>query len=94
MKGLLFTLFCGALLMTLAPRRCLTTAGCATRTFAVLMKVTATERTEMAQGKGQAKGADTYVSEFAKGRPNGKGVYTWRTARAWSEASRKAKLLP
>jgi len=35
------------------------------------------ERTEMAQGKGEAKGADTYVGYFAKGRPDGKGVYTW-----------------
>jgi len=34
------------------------------------------ERTEMAQGKGEAKGADTYVGEFVKGKPDGKGVYT------------------
>ena len=35
------------------------------------------DRTEMAQGKGEAKGADTYVGDFVKGRPTGKGVYTW-----------------
>ena len=35
------------------------------------------ERTEIAHGKGEAKGADTYVGDFAKGRPDGKGVYTW-----------------
>ena len=37
------------------------------------------ERTELAQGKGEAKGADTYVGDFAKGRPDGKGVYTWES---------------
>lgn len=37
------------------------------------------ERTEMAQGKGEAKGADTYVGDFVKGRPDGKGVYTWES---------------
>jgi MORN repeat len=37
------------------------------------------ERTELAQGKGEAKGADTYVGHFAKGRPDGKGIYTWES---------------
>ena len=31
----------------------------------------------MAQGKGEAKGADTYVGDFVKGRPDDKVVYTW-----------------
>lgn len=35
------------------------------------------ERTELAQGKGEAKGAATYVGEFIKGKVDGKGVYTW-----------------
>jgi hypothetical protein len=35
------------------------------------------ENTERAHGEGEAKGADTYVGSFAKGRPDGKGVYTW-----------------
>ena len=36
------------------------------------------ERSEVAHGKGEAKGADTYVGDFVKGRPDGKGVYTWQ----------------
>ena len=35
------------------------------------------EETELAQGRGEAKGADSYVGNFVKGRPEGKGVYTW-----------------
>jgi hypothetical protein len=33
--------------------------------------------TELAHGKGEAKGAATYVGDFVKGRVDGKGVYTW-----------------
>jgi MORN repeat protein len=35
------------------------------------------EKDELAHGQGEAKGADTYVGTFVKGRPDGKGVYTW-----------------
>ena len=35
------------------------------------------EKNELAQGQGTAKGADSYVGNFVKGRPDGKGVYTW-----------------
>ena len=35
--------------------------------------------TELAQGKGEAKGADTYVGEFVKGVPSGKGKYVWES---------------
>jgi hypothetical protein len=35
------------------------------------------EKNEIAQGHGEAKGADAYVGTFVKGRPDGKGVYTW-----------------
>jgi len=35
------------------------------------------EHTERAQGQGEARGADTYVGSFAKGKPDGKGTYTW-----------------
>jgi hypothetical protein len=33
--------------------------------------------TELAQGQGEATGADSYVGNFVKGRPDGKGAYTW-----------------
>jgi hypothetical protein len=35
------------------------------------------EKDEIAHGQGEARGADTYVGGFVKGRPEGKGVYTW-----------------
>jgi hypothetical protein len=36
------------------------------------------DKTETAHGQGEAKGADAYVGEFVKGKPEGKGVYTWQ----------------
>jgi hypothetical protein len=33
--------------------------------------------TELAQGKGEATGADSYVGYFVQGKPDGKGKYTW-----------------
>lgn len=35
------------------------------------------EKNEIAHGQGEAKGADSYVGAFIKGRPEGKGIYTW-----------------
>jgi hypothetical protein len=35
------------------------------------------ESTELAQGQGEATGADRYVGHFVKGKPDGKGTYTW-----------------
>ena len=35
------------------------------------------QETELAQGKGEATGADRYVGYFVQGKPDGKGVYTW-----------------
>ena len=35
------------------------------------------EKNELAEGHGEAKGADMYVGNFVKGRLDGKGVYTW-----------------
>ena len=35
------------------------------------------EKDELADGQGEAKGADSYVGTFVKGRPDGKGKYTW-----------------
>lgn len=79
MKGLSFTLFCGAVLITLAPPAM--SHDCRVRDAYLrgAYEGDCDERTEMAQGKGEAKGADTYVGEFVKGRPTGKGVYTWES---------------
>jgi hypothetical protein len=35
------------------------------------------EKSELAHGQGEAKGTDSYVGSFVKGRPDGKGTYTW-----------------
>ena len=35
------------------------------------------ERSELASGNGEARGAATYVGHFVKGKVDGKGVYTW-----------------
>ena len=35
------------------------------------------QKSERAHGQGEAKGADAYVGSFVKGRPDGKGTYTW-----------------
>src|SRR6478672_9009801 len=35
------------------------------------------ESTELAQGQGEAAGADRYTGYFAKGKPDGKGTYAW-----------------
>ena len=35
------------------------------------------EKSEIAHGQGEARGADTYVGAFIDGHPDGKGVYTW-----------------
>jgi hypothetical protein len=35
------------------------------------------EKSELANGHGEATGADKYVGTFVKGRVDGKGVYTW-----------------
>ena len=37
------------------------------------------EKIEMAQGHGEAKGADRYVGNFENGRLDGAGVYTWES---------------
>jgi hypothetical protein len=36
------------------------------------------DNTELANGQGEATGADKYVGYFVKGKPDGKGIYTWQ----------------
>ena len=35
------------------------------------------EKSELADGQGEARGTDRYVGHFVQGKPDGKGVYTW-----------------
>jgi hypothetical protein len=75
----LLTLFCGAVLMTLAAPAMSHDCRVRDAYHRGAYEGDCDERTEMAQGKGEAKGADSYVGNFAKGRPDGKGVYTWES---------------
>jgi hypothetical protein len=79
MKGLSLTIFCGAVLLTLASPAM--SHNCRVRDAYLrgAYEGDCDERTEMAQGKGEAKGADTYVGHFVKGRPDGKGIYMWES---------------
>lgn len=38
----------------------------------------------MAQGKGTARGTDTYMGFFKNGLPNGKGIYTWASGNKYN----------
>lgn len=77
MKRFLLVLLCSAVLMTLAAPAL--SHDCRVRDAYLRggYEGDCDNRTELAQGKGEAKGADTYIGYFAKGRPDGKGVYTW-----------------
>ena len=79
MKGLSSAVFCGAFLIALA--RPAMSHDCRVRDAYLrgTYEGDCDDRTEMAQGKGEAKGADAYVGEFVKGRPEGKGVYKWES---------------
>lgn len=44
-----------------------------------------------AEGKGIAKGTDTYKGEFKKGLPNGMGVYTWSNGNEYNGEFKKGK---
>jgi hypothetical protein len=45
--------------------------------------------TELSQGKGEARGADSYTGRFTQGKPDGAGVYKWENG-ARLEGSFKA----
>ena len=47
------------------------------------------EKSELANGEGEALGTDKYVGHFVQGQPDGKGVYTWENG-ARLEGSFKA----
>jgi hypothetical protein len=76
MKRLLFVLLCGVILMTLASPAMSHNCGVRDAYLRGSYEGDCDERTEMAQGKGEAKGADTYVGNFAKSKPDGKEIYT------------------
>jgi hypothetical protein len=79
MKRLPFTLLCGAVLIAPAPPAMSHDCRVRDAYLGGAYEGECNERTELAQGKGEAKGADTYVGHFAKGRPDGKGIYTWES---------------
>ncbi len=50
------------------------------------------ESTELAQGHGEARGADSYVGEWVKGKPGGKGVYTWENGARYEGEFKNGKV--
>lgn len=79
MKRLSFILFCGTILIALAAPAMSHDCRVRDRYLRGAYEGDCDERTELAQGKGEAKGADTYVGDFVKGKPDGKGIYTWES---------------
>ncbi len=77
MMRLSFTLFCPVLFLTLAVPGWCHDCRVRDRYLRGVYEGDCDERSELAHGKGEAKGADRYVGEFVKGRPDGKGTYTW-----------------
>jgi hypothetical protein len=49
------------------------------------------DHNEVAHGRGEAKGADSYVGTFVKGWPEGKGVYTWENGARLQGTFRRGK---
>jgi hypothetical protein len=77
MKRIPLAVVCGLVLMALASPAMSHDCRVSDRYLRGAYEGDCNERTEMAEGKGEAKGADTYVGNFVKGRPDGKGTYTW-----------------
>jgi hypothetical protein len=50
------------------------------------------ESTELPEGHGEARGADTYVGEWVKGKPSGKGVYTWENGARYEGEFKNGKV--
>jgi MORN repeat len=50
------------------------------------------ESTELAQGHGEARGADSYVGEWVKGKPSGRGVYTWENGARYEGEFKNGKV--
>jgi hypothetical protein len=47
---------------------------------------------DMPQGHGEAKGADSYVGNWDKGQPSGKGVYTWENGARYEGEFKNGKV--
>jgi hypothetical protein len=50
------------------------------------------EATELPQGHGEARGADRYAGEWVKGKPGGKGVYTWENGARYEGEFKNGKV--
>ena len=50
------------------------------------------ESTELPQGHGEARGADSYVGEWVKGKPSGKGVYVWENGARYEGEFKNGKV--
>ena len=77
MKRVVATLICSTALIAVAAPAMAHDCSVLDRYLRGAYEGNCDERTELAQGKGEAKGAATYVGDFVKGKVDGKGVYTW-----------------
>ena len=50
------------------------------------------ESTELAQGHGEAQGADRYVGDWMRGKPSGKGIYIWENGARYEGEFKNGKV--
>jgi hypothetical protein len=50
------------------------------------------EATELPQGHGEARGADSYVGDWVQGKLSGKGVYTWENGARYEGEFKNGKV--
>ena len=50
------------------------------------------ESTELAQGHGEAQGADHYVGDWLRGKPSGRGIYIWENGARYEGEFKNGKV--
>src|SRR5262245_18798426 len=91
MKVLSLTLFCGAILITLPAPASSHDSRVSDANLRGAYEGACDDRTEMARGKGESKGADAYVVTSPRAGLTAKEFTPEKTAPAWTEASSRAK---
>ena len=50
------------------------------------------ESTELANGHGEAQGADHYIGDWVQGKPSGKGIYIWENGALYDGEFKNGKV--